>query len=490
MNNADNSSSTPPISRCVAAFAADLSLADIPPDVVERARYLMLDTVGCALAARGEAFASIYAKAIAELSGSLPPGAGRAVIGYEFALPMRDAALLNGVLAHGLDFDDTHIAGIAHLSVAVLPAVIALAAQRSLPGARALLAYLVGLEAGSRLAAAAPGLFHDSGFHPTVTVGVFASAIACATLIGLDTEGIERAQGFALSMAGGTLQFVEDGAWTKRLHAGWAASAGITCAVMANYPIPTPIYVYEGRFGLLRAFLGDERMCKVDLGGIISDLGMTWQLMGIGVKPFPVCHFNHACADAAILLHERLAQTGIGIHRIRRIEARVPEGVMPSVCVPVDTKRTPTTDYEAKFSLPYAVASGLLRGHLGLTDLLPEAISDPKVRAIMQRIDCLPDPVSTFPQHYTGEIVLTLDDGTTLAHREAVNRGHPERPIEASGIRAKYQANAACWFGAEDIRVLEDFVLTIDSQPDMRALEPLLTPAPVLSFQNQGVPNP
>jgi len=486
MNNDD---STPPISKRIAAFAAELSLADIPPEIVDHARYLMLDTLGCALAARGEAFADIYAKAIVELSGVVPPRAGRAVIGHEFALPMRDAALLNGVLAHGLDFDDTHIAGIAHLSVAVLPAVIALAAQRSLPGARAILAYLVGLEAGSRLAAAAPGLFHDSGFHPTVTVGVFASAIACATLLGLDAKGIERAQGFALSTAGGTLQFVEDGAWTKRLHAGWAASTGIACAVMASYPIPTPIYVYEGRFGLFRAFLGNERMRKVDLDGVISEFGMTWRLMGIGVKPFPVCHFNHACADAAILLHERLAQTDIGIDRVRRIEARVPEGVMPSVCAPVDTKRTPTTDYEAKFSLPYAVASGLLRGHLRLTDLLPEAISDSRVQAIMQRIDCVPDPDSTFPKHYTGEIVLTLDDGTTLAHRETVNRGHPERPLKANEIRAKYQANAACWFRAEDISALEDFVITIDSQPDVRSLEPLLRPAPLRSLQNQGNPD-
>lgn len=487
MNNADNSSNTPPISRRIAAFAADLSLADIPPDVVERARYLMLDALGCALAARGEAFAGIYAKAIAELSGPLPPGAGRAVIGHKFALPMRDAALLNGVLAHGLDFDDTHIAGIAHLSVAVLPAVIALAAQRALPGQHALLAYLVGLEAGSRLAATAPGLFHASGFHPTATIGTFASAIACAKLIGSDIEGIERAQGFALSMASGTLQFVEDGAWTKRLHPGWAASAGITCAILATQPIPTPVLVYEGRFGLFRAFLGDEGMQNVDVANTTAELGVTWQLMGIGVKPFPVCHFNHACADAAIALHGRLAEHGIAFDRIRRVEARVPDGVMPSVCVPVEIKRAPSTDYEAKFSIPYAVACGLLRGQLGVTDLLPEAIRDPDVRAMMQRIDCVPDPASTFPRHYTGEIVLTLDDGTRLAHREAVNRGHAERPLEPAAIRAKYRENAARWFDKKDIVALEEFVLAIDAQEDMRSLEPLLTPESIQSFPPQGV---
>lgn len=471
-------SATPATSRRIAAFAHYLSLADVPPEVSERARYLLLDALGCTLAARGEAFARVYAAAIVELAGPMADGAGRAVIGHPFRLPMRDAALLNGILAHGLDFDDTHIVGIAHLSVTVFPAVLALAAERSLGGERALLAYLVGLEAGSRIAAAAPGIFHDRGFHPTATVGVFASAIASAVLIGLDVDGIERAQGFALSMACGTLQFVEDGAWTKRLHAGWAASAGIACAIMARHPIPTPTHAYDGRFGLFRAFLGNDRMGDVDLVGIVAGLGKTWSLMQIGVKPFPVCHFNHACAEAAITLHGRLARAGIGIERIRRIEARVPEGVMPSVCVPQDAKRRPTTDYEAKFSIPYAIAAGLLRGRLGLADLVPEAIVDPRAQSVMQRIDCVSDPTSGFPRYYSGEVVLMLDDGTTLGHRVEINPGHPERPLDADAIRSKYRGNAALYFREPDVRALEAFVLSFETHGDMRPLESLLTPEP------------
>lgn len=489
MNRADPGTVASRVSSRIAAFAAGLSLADIPPAVIDRARHLMLDALGCALAARDEGFAALYAAAITELAGPAPGPAGRAVIGHRLRLPMRDAALLNGVLAHGLDFDDTHIAGIAHLSVAVLPAVMALAAERGLSGPQALLAYIVGLEAGSRLAAAAPGLFHDSGFHPTMTIGVFAAAIACARLIGLDAQGIDRAQGFALSAAGGTLQFVEDGAWTKRMHPGWAASAGIACVIMARHPIPTPLMVYEGRFGLFRAFLGEERMDRVDLGTVTGSLGTQWQLMGIGVKPFPVCHFNHGCADAAIALHERLAESGVGPHRIRRIEARVPEGVMPSVCVPVDAKRSPTTDYEAKFSMHYAVACGLLRGRLGLADLLPGAICDPEVRALMHLVECVPDPASTFPRYYTGEVVLLLDDGTTVAHREDINRGHAERPLDGPAIRSKYRANAERSFHPEAVRALEDFVLSIDSQQDLRAMEPLVALEPLSCTAAQGTPS-
>lgn len=471
------------VSSRIATFAANLSFDAIPSEVADRARHLMLDALGCALAARQEEFAAAYAAAIKELART--DIAGCAVIGHQLRLPMRDAALLNGILAHGLDFDDTHIVGIVHLSVAVLPAVLALAADQGLSGRQALLAYIIGLEAGSRLAAAAPGLFHESGFHPTMTVGVFAAAIACARLIGLDAQGIDRAQGFALSTAGGTLQFVEDGAWTKRMHPGWAASAGITCAVMARQSIPTPLMVYEGRFGLFRAFLGEERIHRVDLDKIIDAFSTQWHLMEIGVKPFPVCHFNHSCADAAIVLHERLAEAGVGPQRIRRVEARVPQSVMPSVCVPVEVKRSPTTDYEAKFSMHYAVACGLLRGHLGLADLLPNAICDPQVRSLMRLVDCVPDPTSTFPRYYTGEVMLVLDDGTSMTHREGINRGHAERPLDGPAIRSKYRKNAGRSFHHEAVHALEDFILSIDSQPDMRRIEPLIALEPLFGT-NEG----
>ena len=462
------------ISELLATYFSGVSATDVPGPVLDRARYLMLDVLGCALAARGEPFAGRFVTAVSDMAGI--GNSGRVVIGHDLSLPMRDAAMLNGILAHGLDFDDTHASGIAHLSAAVLPTVLALGGEQSIDGEAALLSYLMGLEAGSRLAGAAPGLLHASGFHPTITIGVFASAIAAARVLELDAAGFQRAQGFALSMAGGTLQFVEDGAWTKRLHPGWAASAGIAAAIMARQDIPTPAQVYEGRFGLFNAFLGKARMDEVDLAGICADLGKTWRLMEIAVKPFPICHFNHACADASITLHRRLAKSGVGIDQVERIEAIVPEGVMPSVCVPIEAKRRPVTEYEAKFSIPYAVAAGLLWGRLGLAELSDEAIRDPRMRSLMQRVNCLADPGSTFPRHYTGEVAIRLVDGRRLTAREEVNRGHPERPLETRDIQAKYRANAALWFHEADTLELERAILAIEAQENLRDLEPNLSP--------------
>src|SRR4029077_20673429 len=128
--------------------------------------------------------------------------------------------------------------------------------------------------------------------------------------------------------------------------------------------------------------------------------------------------FSHACADAAIALHRH----GVDPARIRSVAARLPAGTMPGVCEPAAGKRRPTSDYDAKFSLHYAVASGLLRGKLGLRELTPAAFTDPAALALMDRVECSVDPASTFLRHYTGEVIVTLDDGTTLGERQAVNR--------------------------------------------------------------------
>jgi 2-methylcitrate dehydratase PrpD len=247
----------------LAEFTAGLQSAHVPADTRERALHLMLDAIGCALAARREDFALRLAPAIASLAGE-GEGGQAAVIGFERRLPLRDAVWLNGVLMHGLDYDDTHMAGVVHLTVGVLPAVLGLAAQRRASGEAALLAYIAGIEAGARIASVVKGGLHAQGFHPTGVIGAFSSAVAVGKLLGLSAAQLVAAQGIALSMASGNLQFLEDGAWTKRLHPGWAAQAGLQAALLAAHDIPAPTAPYEGRFGLFRAYLGPELQARSD----------------------------------------------------------------------------------------------------------------------------------------------------------------------------------------------------------------------------------
>lgn len=465
------STATDTTAQALAEFAAGLQLDAVPAATRERALHLILDALGCAFAARQEGFALKLAPAIAGLSDVAGP---RGVIGFDRRLPLRDATWLNGVLMHGLDYDDTHMAGVIHLTVSVLPAVLSLAAERRASGAELLCAYIAGVEAGARVASVVKGGLHKQGFHPTGVVGAFASAVAAGRLLGLSTKQLVGAQGIALSLASGNLQFLEDGAWTKRLHPGWAAQAGVQAARLAAHDIPAPAAPYEGRYGLFRAYLGESLQGQVDLLLGHAGLGRVWELEHIAVKPFPMCHFVHAAADAAIALHGQ----GVQAADIERVDALLPATTLPVVCEPIAAKRRPGSDYDAKFSLPYAVACGLLRGRLGLQELQPAAWTDPGALALMDRVHCQADPDSTFPHHYSGELRVTLKDGRVVRHREAVNRGHAERPLSNAEVARKFSDNSTLHFSPGHAARVQAQVLALPQLADVATLEALLAQDP------------
>ena len=465
-------STTDNTALALSQFVHGLRLADVPLATQERALHLMLDATGCALAARREDFALKLAPAIAALGEG--ESGRRGVIGFARRLPLRDAVWFNGVLTHGLDYDDTHMAGVVHLTVSVLPAVLSLAAERKASGAQMLTAYIAGVEAGARIASVVKGGLHAQGFHPTGVIGAFASALAAGKLLGLNAEQLLAAQGIALSLASGNLQFLEDGAWTKRLHPGWAAQAGVQAAKLAAHDIPAPTAPYEGRYGLFHAYLGPELQAKVDLALGSAGLGSVWELENIAIKPFPMCHFVHAAADAAIALRAQ----GVQAADVEQITALMPAGTLPVVCEPIAAKRRPQSDYDAKFSLPYAVASGLLRGRLGLKELLPAAYTESAALALMDRVTCVTDTASTFPLHYSGELRVLLKDGRTLQHREAVNRGHAERPLSNADIRQKFTDNAGLHFNDKHAAAVQEQLLALTHLPDVAALETLLAQEP------------
>ena len=455
------------ISETLADFAAGFVLDDAPKAVVLRAKHLILDAVGCAFAARKEPFACRIAASVARLAGPGP----RAVVGMDYRLPLRDAALVNGMLMHGLDYDDTHAGGVLHLTVSTFPAALATAAHAGASGAELLAAYIVGVETGARIAGVVKGGFHQAGFHPTGVVGAFASSLVAGRLMKLSRERLTGAQGIALSLASGNLQFIEDGSWTKRIHPGWAAACGITAASLAADDIPAPREAYEGRYGLYRSHLPPAELAACDFSIATAGLGRVWEIDNVAVKPFPACHFVHGCADAAIELH----RAGVDSARVRSICALVPAGVVQAVCEPVAAKRRPKNDYDAKFSIPYAVASGLARGRLGLAELVPAAFSEPRIEALMDKVDYAIDAASTFPKHYSGEVVVTLDDGRTLGRRVAVNRGNPDRPLSNAEVEAKFHENCALTLPDGAARRIRDRVLSLESIANAADLEEALS---------------
>lgn len=442
------------ISQSLAEFAHDLTFETIPKEVRERAKHLILDATGIAYASGRYDFAHKTLTAIASLGGTgdVP------VFGLGARLPARDAALVNGILVHGLDFDDTHTGGVIHATASVWPCVLSAAYLRGASGADLVTAYVAGVEAATRLAAVASGAFHQVGFHPTGLIGVFGCTLAAGTLMGLSPQALVMAQGIALSMASGSLEFLEDGAWTKRMHPGWAAQAGITAAALAQHGFVGPSRAYEGRFGLFNAYLQDgveaDRWSRATAG-----LGSIWETTAVAVKPLPACHFTHACADAAVVLKQ---QHSFEPSDVVHIKALVPAETVTTVCEPVANKRRPANAYDAQFSIPYMVAASLVRGRFTLAELEPDALSDETILHLCDRVDYETDPRSTFPRHYTGELQISLKDGRVLVHREAMNRGCADRPLSNAEIAAKFEENAATALSRRDAAAVREAVLGLD----------------------------
>ncbi|TBU90300.1 MmgE/PrpD family protein [Phytopseudomonas dryadis] len=448
-----NASTDTPIAATLASFAAGLHYDAIAEAARERAKYLILDAVGIALASTRYEFAQRTLSAAREL------GEGDSdVIGLGARLSLRDAMLLNGVLVHGLDYDDTHGRGVIHATASCLPAALGIAAQYDASGRDLLTAYVLGMEVATRLGAVARGGFHQVGFHPTGLIGAFGCALIAGKLQGQTTAQLAMTQGIVLSTASGSLEFLEDGAWTKRMHPGWAGVAGLTAATLARHGFTGPKAVYEGRFGLFKSHLG-EREAECDYALATENLGSTWEVGEVAVKPLPACHFTHAVADAAVILHGQ----GVRAEDIVRVTALMPRETIAIVCEPEAGKRKPASSYEAQFSVPYAIASGLLRGRFGLPDLEPQGFADPAALALMEKIHYQVDPDSGFPRHYSGEVIVTLRDGRQLRHREAINRGAADRPLSSADIVAKYRDNAHTAVAPQRAEAILDAVFNLDA---------------------------
>lgn len=454
-----------PESRRLAIWAAGFALGQVPAKVVDNAKLCILDALGIAFASNTFDFAARTAAGVVDLAGA----GEHVVIGRNERLPARDAALLNGVLIHGLDYDDTHPSSVVHATASALPVVLAEGKRREASGARALAAYVLAVEADARIGMHAGGWWQKAGFHPTGVVGVFGAALAAGYLQEQSVEQLVGGQGIALSMASGSMEFLDDGTWTKRLHPGWSASSGITAATLARHGFDSPRKAFEGRFGLFNTYLGGRWPGATD--ALFGSLGESWESANVAIKPYPVCHFNHACGDAALKLQ---AEHGFTPAEVASITARIHRNQMPVVCEPAEAKLRPQSDYDAKFSLPYFIAACLVRGRFGLRELEPAALMDPEILALCAKVQCEHYEESAFPDFFSGQVEIVLNDGRKLQCSERVNRGTAERPLSASDIEKKFLDNAELVIPGSRARAVLEAVMGMDRAANLDRLCGLL----------------
>ena len=419
------------ISESLAAFSAATSFQSIPAYVIDYALLCIADSIGIAFASHQFAFAKSGLDAMQSLGGAGDCG----VIGSKQSLSSRDAAFLNGLLVHGLDFDDTHSESIIHCSASALPMVLAQGLTQKVSGQQALAAYVVAVEASARLGQVADGMFQKRGFHPTGLVSIFGCTLGASMLSGLNNDQTILAQGIALSMASGSMQFLEDGAWTKRMHPGHSASSAIMATALAANGFQGPADAYEGRYGFYPLYLTGQ---DVDLTAVTRALGRHWELMNVAIKPYPVCHFNHACMDSVIALTQEYK---LAPDDIEEITALLHENQFDVVCKPAQTKRIPTSDYDAKFSLQFCIAAAATRAEFGLAELEAKSLKDPDILALAQRVSFEHWSESRFPEYFSGGVRIKTRSGQVLEHVETMNRGAAGRALDTEAVRQKFNAN-------------------------------------------------
>lgn len=458
---------TASISGVLARFSASIRDGELPPPVRKKVSTHVLDLLGVQLAASRQPFAP----AVRSVAASLGGGDEAVGIGLAARVGAPHAALLNGTLAHGVDFDDTHLRSIVHPSATVTPAALAVAEEVDATGEELAVAIAVGLEAAVRIGLAAEGEFHDRGFHATPIAGVFGACLASSRLYGMTEEQTVSALGLAASMAGGLLEFLTDGTSAKRLHGGWAAHGGVLAARFGRAGFTGPAGGLDGRFGLLPTLFGDA----ADPERIAVDLGDTWEMLDIALKPYPCCHFIHAFLDAALEVRSELGvgdgepASAAALARIAKVECGVVPLTIPVVCEPRDTKLRPQTTYDAQFSLPFSVAVLFARGKVTLDEYEPDVIADPALQALAERIHVRPEPRAEFPARFPGRLRLERTDGRVFNVDRADNRGGPSAPLSWSEVAAKFHANARPLLGEECASALQD-LLAASPFPTARAM--------------------
>jgi 2-methylcitrate dehydratase PrpD len=413
------------VTRQTANFVAGLKPADLPDRCFEAARIGMLDCVGTMIAGAREQPVRIVSAMLAATTQN--DGAPEVPSGRNLAAS--DAALVNGVAAHVLDYDDVALSG--HPSAVLVPAILAEGWSTDASGSDALAAYVAGYELWAQAAALLPGNLHERGFHPTAVMGALASAAACARLRKLDGEKTAHAIAIAASLASGLV--ANFGTMTKSLHAGRAAQSGVLAARLAERGFTASLDVMEHPTGFLRAHSPSGTL---DIGEATIDIGTNWRLakLGVNVKRYPTCYATHRSIDAMLDL--------VGEHKLTADdvrEIRVHTGVTQKLML---RNSNPRTGLEAKFSMEFALAAALIAGRVGLAELTDEFVTRPDVASQFTKVRCttteeaMPGDPAFAP---SDQLSIVLASGNVLAHAPVVHaKGSWQKPLTRAELADKF----------------------------------------------------
>jgi 2-methylcitrate dehydratase PrpD len=452
--------------RRLARFVLALEPKDLPAPVVERAGLLTLDIVGCCLAATRYDFGRA-AGATAERLGGRPEST---IVGGATRVAAANAVLANATLAHGLDFEDTREDAIVHTGSVAVPTSLAVGEATGASGRAALTAVVAAVEVMCRVGLAVPGKFHARHYHPTALAGTFAAAAAAGKLYALTEDELVRAFGICGSQAAGIIEYLADGSWTKRLHPGWAAHAGVVAALLAQSGFTGPETVFEGEHGFYRAFAGEVQAERLD--ELMASLGRSWEIEQLTFKPYPCGSIAQPYMDCALRLRE---SRGVRAEEIVEIRCRTAAGPVPRLWEPLASKHAPQNGYAAKFSLPYLLAVILTRGRASLAEFEEDVVHAPEVLAVASRVGYELDPTIDYPRQFVGHLRVRLTDGRVVEEWQDHPRGGPDSPMAREEIEAKFRGNASLALPADRAASVTREVGALAAAPNLEKLMQSLT---------------
>jgi len=444
-----------------AEFCEQLKYDDLSPEVIKRTKLLILDTVGIIIRARHDAEStSSLVSAIDKLEMS---NGSCQVFSDKKTYSPSAAALLNGTLAHSLDFDDTHAEASLHSSAPILSAALAAAQMNKSSGQELIAACVVGYEVQIRLGLAGGSSAHyKKGFHPSATCGIFGAAAAAGYLMGLTKEQYISAFGIALSQSAGSMQFLTDGAWTKRSHVGQAAQNGLSCAIMAGEGFKGPSKAFEGQWGYLHSYASGGDVKKA-----MNGLGEKFETLNLGVKPYPSCRYSHAAIDGLIELKKELKFSSDDLDDI---DIGLSETALNIIGYPLMDKQHPKSIVDGQFSMPFCAAVTVKSGGLQWDDY-KNHLNNKDTLSLCNKVKVSPDEDAEkcCPEYMSAKVKVVVK-GEKYEKFVKIPKGEPENFMEDAEFISKFKGLTEPYLSKQRVDQLTDLMLKIDQANNVNSI--------------------
>ncbi len=452
--------------KSLAQKCQDLDYSALSENVIDKAKYLILDYIG--VASRGSLSDSSHPvyKMVAGLDKSRD---GAVIIGTNIRVNPPYAALANGTAAHSLELDDVVNTASLHPAVAIMTSALAAAHINGCSGRELIEAIVAGYEVTIKLGISLdPSAHYAQGFHPTGTCGTMGSAITAAKILKLEQKGMMNALGIAGSQAAGSMEFLSEGAFTKRLHAGWAAHSGIIAALLAKKGFTGPGTILEGRFGFLHAYSP-----KSNPSMILKDWGDPYEIMKTSIKPHSCCRYKQGPIDGILkIMHENK----LNASDIKKVTLGILKTGYPIIVQPEELKYNPKSVVDAQFSMPFGAAVAILHGKATLEEYTLENIRSSHVKEMMNRIICVKDQGldKEFPKKWPASVTILTKNGQKYTTRIDYPKGDPENPLSWDELINKFRNLVSPVFSAAKQNKIIDRVRSLEQEDDLNSFSKLL----------------